>query len=168
MNKKQFRELAIDGTPEQKHREVSNLIAQGTVPNPFPQAEPSRGGHRQQGVQQQQTSLSPSVFGWHAVASVLHGTPPTYVRQRGFASTAISRTSAGIYVLTLEDALDIAGGDGIILGGLNGVFAVGATFQGSATTASTITTTTATLTAVPAAAAADIDYWIAILAIGPN
>jgi len=123
-----------------------------------------------QGMQQQQASFAQHVLGWHAVANVAAGTagptPPTFTRQRGFASA--TRTSAGIYVLTMTDALDVAGGDGVIFAVVNSTTAVGATVQCSPTTATTITVTLATLTAAPAAAAADLAFWIGVAAIGPN
>lgn len=107
-----------------------------------------------------------NVMGFLAMASVTGGNPPVFLRQRGF--TGIARTSAGIYVLTMQDALDIVNGDGIILCGINGVFAVGSTIQASPTTATTITVTLASLTAGPVAAAADISFWIGVAPIGPN
>lgn len=175
MNKKQFREFCIEATPAQKQEGVENLIKRGLLAHPRdvvgvtqlgrPAGRPT--GQFQQGMQQQQTALGPTGYGWHAVASVLTGNPYTYTRQRGFTG-AITRTSAGIQVLTMQDALDIVGGDGVIFATPNGTFAVGSTVQASPTSATTITVTTATLTAVPAAVAADLSFWIGVLAIGPN
>lgn len=138
--------------------------------NKAPSPEPTHTNRRMvhQGHQQQQ-QYSGNVMGVLAQALVAgSATVPTYTRQRGFASTAITRTSAGIYVLTLLNALDIAGGDGVILGAVNGTTAVGACAQFSPTSATTITVTLCTLTAVPAAAAADLSFWIMVIPTGPN
>lgn len=123
-------------------------------------------GRRHQAMQQQQTSYAPLVLGWQALAFVdSDAVTPVYRRQRGFASTAITRNGAGDYTLTLSDAVDAAADLLLQLTVQNNALAFGAI---DVPTATTLRTRTASATAVPAITAADLDYFVFVGNFGPN
>lgn len=127
---------------------------------------PSR-HQRQQGVQQQMSSLAGTVLGMLAAAFIdSDATTPVYRTQRGFAGgTAITRSSAGVYVLTLSDAISLTADlliSATVVNTTFGTIAVGLT------SGTTLTTSTASLTVVPATTAADLDYFIKVEQFGPT
>lgn len=125
----------------------------------------SRNIQRQMGVQQQQSSLGATVLGALAVAFVdSDAVTPVYRSQRGFANSAITRSSAGVYVLTLLDAISLT------LSTLITATPVHTTFASIAvglTSATTLTTSTAALAVAPTITATDLDYFIKVEEIGP-
>ena len=95
------------------------------------------------------------------MASVTGGAAPFYLRQRGFAP-AIVRTGAGDITLELREGLDLAGGNGICLSGLNGADAGRMAVQVVDATHLRIRTFDG------AGVAADLSFWLALMPIGPN
>ena len=107
------------------------------------------------------SSLAENVQGFHALASVLGGNPATFVRQRGFAA-AVLRNGVGDHTFTLTEGLDLAGGNGVCLSGLNGVVAGQLAVEVVSATQLRVRTLDA------AAAPADLSFWLALMPIGPN
>lgn len=121
---------------------------------------------RQQGVQQQQSSLAPQTLGDLANCWVdSDAVTPVYRSQRGFANTAITRTSAGVYVLTLSDALSLTIDALLTMGVQHTTFA---SIAANLTSATTITTSTAVLAVAPTITATDLDYWLKVQQFGPQ
>jgi hypothetical protein len=104
-------------------------------------------------------------MGAAALCSVASGANPTYRINKGFASTAITRTGAGDYTLTLLDACQLQN-EAVVLTGIgnNAFAAIAVEFL----TTTTIRTRACTMTAVPAVAAADVDFWLAVFRTGPQ
>lgn len=107
------------------------------------------------------SSMTENVQGYHALASVTGGNPATYNRQRGFAA-AIVRNGAGDHTLELKEGLDLAGGNGVCLGGLNADQAGQIGIQVVDATHLRVRTMDA------AGVAADLSFWLALMPIGPN
>jgi hypothetical protein len=103
-----------------------------------------------------------NVQGFHAVASVTGGNPATYNRQRGFTA-AIIRTGVGDHTFTMTEGLDLAGGNGVCLAGLNaalgGQVAVEPLAGGLQLRVRTFDA---------AGVAAERSFWLALMPIGPN
>jgi hypothetical protein len=84
-----------------------------------------------------------------------------FIRQRGFAA-AIVDNGVGDFTLTFQDAIDLAGGAAVVLCGSN------------AATAGSIGVEIVSATQIrirnldSAAMAADRNFWLAVLPVGPN
>ena len=102
-----------------------------------------------------------NVQGFHALANVTGGNPATYNRQRGFAA-GITRNGVGDHTLELSEALDLAGGNGLCLSGLNANQAGQLGVQVVDGTHLRVRTMDA------AGVAADLSFWLALMPIGPN
>lgn len=94
-------------------------------------------------------------------------TTPVYRRQRGMASTAITRNSAGNYSLTLNEPIATAT-DGDVLIGLTVNSSALACAAVELVSTTVLRTLTAAVTVVPAVTAADLDYWLTVEQFGPN
>ena len=116
---------------------------------------------KQQAVQQQQTSLDGTVQGYHAICNFdADAAAAAFRRQRGF--TALLRNGAGDYTLTLQDAIDLANGDGVVMASLNAAAA------GMVAVSVVSATQIRVKTLDSAAMAADSDFNLLIARIGPN
>lgn len=102
-----------------------------------------------------------NVQGFHAVCSVTGGNPAVYNRQRGFTA-AIARTGVGDHTFTLSEGLDLAGGNGVCLAGLN------AALGGQIAVEPVSATQLRVRTFDAAGVAAERSFWLALMPIGPN
>jgi hypothetical protein len=104
-------------------------------------------------------SLAGMVYGLLAACSFDAAASPAFLVQRGFAA-AITRTGVGDYTLTLSDGCNF-NTEAVVYTGLNGN-------AGGFLSVEPLTTTTCRVRIFnAAAAAADIDFWMAIQKIAP-
>lgn len=109
-------------------------------------------------------SLSSAIMGLIAVASFDgDATTPAYRMSRGFTS-AITRTGAGDYTLTLTDGVNAQTQALVQATSAHNAFAcISVEFL----TTTTLRIRTAVLAATPSVTATDIDFWIQVQEIGP-